>query len=235
MKNKLYSGKQTISILELLSTYRSVLMGVAILWIMFYHAPTIITNPILQLIKNRGFIGVDIFLFVSGYGLYHALLKKESIQTFYKKRFWRIFPAFFIVVTINYILSPHINFTDYLIELTTLGIWFQRPFYAWYISILVLLYALFPFYMTFFLKKPRLITCITILICFIISFIYIWIRPTSSIYLINRIPIFVTGIFFAYLAKNNAKMTTWKNSVRTSIIFLLLSIILKSLLSRKSG
>ena len=75
---------------SLLSKYRTELMGFALLWIAFVHAQMWFRNPILQAFKLTGQGGVDIFLFLSSFGLYYAYQKKEPYFTYLKKRLLRI-------------------------------------------------------------------------------------------------------------------------------------------------
>ena len=61
---------------SLLSRYRSELMGIAMLWVMLFHAYQLnLGNPVWNAAKAAGFGGVDIFLMLSGLGLHHSLAK----------------------------------------------------------------------------------------------------------------------------------------------------------------
>lgn len=80
---------------ELLSKYRTVIMGFAALWILYFHSYALIFKsiPILgeieEFIRKIGFCGVDIFFFLSGIGLTFSI-KKYSIKEFYYKRIKRM-------------------------------------------------------------------------------------------------------------------------------------------------
>lgn len=69
---------------------REVLLGWAMLGVLFYHA-------CLQGIHigrlNIGYMGVDIFLLFSGYGIAKSL-QKNNLKIFYLNRIKRIFPIF---------------------------------------------------------------------------------------------------------------------------------------------
>lgn len=75
----------------LISKYRSALMGVAILLIIIHHLAE--KNTILRI----GYVGVDIFLFVSGLGLVFAWKKLPDIKVFYKRRFLRVYPTWLLI------------------------------------------------------------------------------------------------------------------------------------------
>ena len=59
----------------LLSKHRSAIMGFAIIWIMIAHLKVSFDFIPLQAIKKIGYGGVDIFLFLSGFGLYFSCSK----------------------------------------------------------------------------------------------------------------------------------------------------------------
>ena len=67
-----------------ISAYRSELMGWSILWIMMLHFTFNQIKP-LGFIAQYGFAGVDIFLFVSGFGLFYSLDKDDNLVSFYRK------------------------------------------------------------------------------------------------------------------------------------------------------
>ena len=81
---------------DLISKYRSAIMGFAALWILFFHVcGTVITaeHPIAAWIEARikrfGYGGVDIFFLLSGMGLTYAI-SKSKLYVFYYRRFKRI-------------------------------------------------------------------------------------------------------------------------------------------------
>lgn len=56
-----------------LSSERQAIMGFSILWIMFFHSSCDCSNfPVIAIIKQFGNLGVDIFLLLSGIGLYYS-------------------------------------------------------------------------------------------------------------------------------------------------------------------
>jgi peptidoglycan/LPS O-acetylase OafA/YrhL len=81
---------------DFVSKYRTELMGVAIFWIFFYH--TGVDIPILHGLFSVGWIGVEIFFFVSGFGLCASLQKNPSTGSFYKRRLVRILPTWWLIL-----------------------------------------------------------------------------------------------------------------------------------------
>lgn len=81
MKKILYCLEQAdVKSYKIISTYRTQLMGVAMLWVVLFHATFSINNP-LQGVKAIGYGGVDIFLMLSGMGLYFSYKKIGSSLT----------------------------------------------------------------------------------------------------------------------------------------------------------
>ena len=70
----------------ILSDYRAQIMGFAILWIIVFHGYDVglRTNiRIVDYMASRGSIGVELFLIVSGIGMYYSLSKGYHLKTFY--------------------------------------------------------------------------------------------------------------------------------------------------------
>lgn len=82
------------AITRCLSRYRNELKGFAILWVVFFHARLGLDSGLLYQIKRIGYGGVDIFFFLSGYGLYYSLKKDNDLTHYLKRRAMRILPAY---------------------------------------------------------------------------------------------------------------------------------------------
>lgn len=68
-----------------ISLYRSALMGVATIWIMLLHGYELykyISIPLISTFAKRGNVGVDIFLFLSGFGLWFSLSNDKNLSHF---------------------------------------------------------------------------------------------------------------------------------------------------------
>ena len=75
-------------------------MGFAILWIITFHLwhlegglKSYINIDFFDFFFEKGYLGVDIFFFLSVYGC-ACSYSKNSLKRFYKNRFFRIFPIF---------------------------------------------------------------------------------------------------------------------------------------------
>lgn len=76
--------------LSSISKYRSPIMGMAIIWVVMFHYR--LQAPILSVISNYGYAGVDFFMFLSAFGLYYSMSKNDNVMMFYKKDFCAYFP-----------------------------------------------------------------------------------------------------------------------------------------------
>jgi len=81
--------------LTLFSEYRSVLMGVAIIFIMASHS--------LGRFALNGNIGVEWFLISSAIGQFYSLKKNDEKWSFYKRKIIRVLPAY-LIIAIPYFL-----------------------------------------------------------------------------------------------------------------------------------
>ena len=76
-----------------LSRYRNELKGIAILWVVFFHAQLGLDGFVYQ-IQRIGYGGVDLFFFLSGFGLYHSLEKDADLGRYLKRRGERLLPSY---------------------------------------------------------------------------------------------------------------------------------------------
>jgi len=129
---------------KILSTKRTTIMGTAMLLVVFFHSSIDLSRiPILQLIKQSGDIGVDIFLIASGIGIYFSLLKHQSFVAYISSRIQRILPAYFIINSIwfaawDFILGDP-DFLAFLLDISSLSFWLNGRLTTWYLSSLFLL------------------------------------------------------------------------------------------------
>ena len=155
------------------------LKGLGILTVVFAHfAYMLVTNAdFLFPLSIIAGVGVDLFLFMSGYGLTVGMLKKPlPIFEFYKRRVIKIFIPFWVAIIL--IFAANAIFLDihysvpYMIQ-SLLG-WFptaegfddvNSPF--WYITWMMMFYVLFP--LVFSTKKPWLSAIILAVIATLIG------------------------------------------------------------------
>ena len=137
---------------------RSYFMGVAILWIFIFHFYIWYegTRPWWIYFFSEGQTGVDIFIFLSAYGL-EASYKKNGIKKYFKNRAKRILPVYILFLTTLFVFFtnnvPIISITSQCIgQLTGLSLLHGPDFFStnfefdWFTPALIILYALLPLF-----------------------------------------------------------------------------------------
>lgn len=210
-----------------ISKNRSFIMGIACLWIMLLHCHLKINlYPILAL-SRFGFTQVDIFMFLSGFGLYFSLEKSNDCWKFYQKRFSRILPAYlsFAAVYIIYeVCRGEINLYDALGVITMTSFWQSGSHvFSWFGQAIAMFYLFAPilFLLVLTAKDNKKRTGILIFTSLCISFMFM---RSGLILAISRIPGFLTGMIFAAHGKDNFQNS--KTLKKTAIICALISVVL---------
>lgn len=75
----------------------------AILVMLFHLGESYSGEPFFELFK-RGYAGVDLFFVISGFIIFRTLQPGSSIKTFAAKRFFRIFPPYWVILSL-YVLT----------------------------------------------------------------------------------------------------------------------------------
>lgn len=225
---------------QAISNNRSVIMGIAILWVMLLHLEIRTNITFVDWVLSIGYVGVDIFFFLSGLGLFFSLSRKEnSIKDYYIKRFFRIFPEYWSVLFILFFIEGNYRASDFFhlaIKATTIGYWIHNaPFFLWYISAIVACYIMMPLYMKLWKRYGVVIPCIAILVGMMLILGYALISVVAFnnvnvggplILSISRIPIFIIGTLFGSWLRNGKCI-----KVSNITIYLLGTLFVLSLIS----
>lgn len=132
------------------------MMGLAILFIVMFHQH-FITGPITSFFHSYGHFGVDVFLFLSGFGIYYSLNKQkdnESVKSFYMRRAFRIIPTCLIAFICFYYFWK----TAFPVTYRFSGPNFICGCFGldvWYIRTIVIYYLLSPILFRLITKKNR--------------------------------------------------------------------------------
>ena len=138
-----------------LSRYRSELMGLAMLWVMLFHAYAFRFGVVpLDFIKQAGFAGVDVFILLSAMGLCISLFRRAqeggSLWDFYRRRLVRILPAYWLVVglySLFLITQGRLSWGGMAWNLSAVYYWFHIPqTFNWYVPAILAFYLLSPAY-----------------------------------------------------------------------------------------
>ena len=226
----------TVSPYELLSRYRSSLMGFAALWIFNFHTHSSLlsnTSPFslyLNFPYRIGFCGVDVFILLSGIGCVHSL-RKYSVHKFYMHRAQRILPPY-LIISGFYCYLRNWSISQYFLNFFGINFYRKSIFsFLWFIPAIAQIYLLFPPYFLLVRKAsaPSNVLLITY-ICWFGASVY-WRSGRKDLFCFtNRIPILLVGIYIAVYSDHfQQRMTKMRNSCsiwvagRLSIIFNLLS------------
>ena len=190
-----------------ISLSRGVLFGIATLWIMLFHSGMLNLEPvissqkvfdIINTIKNFGNCGVDIFLILSGLGLYFSYSKNPKTVEFYKRRFVRILPSVMIAIIIYYAIIGNLTLKQYINRIFLLSFFNEKDYNFWYFSLIVVLYLIYPF-IHLSIKKFNLKALLLYLIA-IYTFNTILMNTNNEVYEIyeialTRLPSFFVGVY----------------------------------------
>ena len=198
-----------------ISKHRTFIMGFAALWIWSFHCfEAEFSNGVIAYLKQhivgRGYSGVDVFILLSGFGLYYLFTSKpvtsiKSYVNYIIHRFKRIFITF-IPITMVIAYDRYWSFREFIGRVTTYNM-LTRFYneYSWFALCIVLLYIIAPFvFKGFDSAKNKLVIVVAQMIFIVIADLIIQdiIRYDLNI-LILHIPGFILGFYFGYLEKNN--------------------------------
>ena len=196
---------------RLLSRYRSELMGVAILWVMLFHATDLdFGSPVFHLFRSAGFGGVDIFMVLSAMGLVVSLSRREqSYEDFMGRRVKRILPAYFLVMlpyTLFLFVRGEAKLTTFVMNSLFLNYWTRVPGgFNWYVSAILLFYAFTPFLFRFLKQSAHRVafvagvSALDLLLCQILLHEGYWFYTD----LFFRVPVFLLGLLMGFFLVEN--------------------------------
>lgn len=210
---------------EILSKYRNFIMGIATITILMFH---ILNNSIVfngrlvsfprYIFKVIGSSGVDIFLILSGIGLYYYFKKNNNLKKFYLKRYSRILIPYVIICSLAYIIRNIFFFDQGVINIIKdfffISFFTRGSVWFWYIFALIVLYGIFPYIYNYFDSSKddnTLFSRYIGLITFLLVSVYL-LRIEVPFYYNNiqifllRIPAFVTGVYLGNLSYNKKEM-----------------------------
>ena len=205
--------------LSLISDYRAQLMGLATLGIIICHCPAnnVLMPKVLEYTMFTGKIGVALFFFLSGFGLFYSLSKNtNSIVSWYKKRYLRLlvpyllfclFPGF-----VEAIIDPNTDWLYYFAKLTFLSYWKNHDC-PWFLAVLIPLYAISPFIYRLIIRGNGKVTNWLLLFA---PFTLLPLLQTGNVVLdticydMTNGVAFMAGMIIAYYAQQTKAISFWK-------------------------
>ena len=220
MGKKITAPKKSGFSLSALSSTRDLLFGLATLMVVLFHsyvsfqtampkAPVL--GGILDLIRNQGNKGVDMFLFMSGMGLYYSMYKNPPLKDFYKKRATRILPAVFIVSAMWFAYKSPDSLSTYLSNVFFVSFFTKGVRYFWYFILMIFLYAVYPLIHKLY-KKTGLLGMICSVVV-VIAANYLLMKTAPTFYArteiaLTRIPVFLLGAWAGKFVKEGKTISS---------------------------
>lgn len=198
-----------------LSRFRAEHMGLAMIFIVLFHVGLPRTDMFFGL-RRMGNIGVDVFMFLSGIGLWYSWMKEQSRPAgfvrrwveFYWRRLKRVYPAWLLIASLYYVprflkhethtMAQWIDlFGDVLINW---GFWQHDELTFWYVPAIMMLYVFAPPYMEMIRRWPvyRWMVVLPLMWCVIMQYVTPVHQAVGHIEIFwSRVPIFLLGINIA--------------------------------------
>lgn len=192
--------------------YRSVWMGVAMIWIVMFHIPMNLPGEPLRFFRQLGYGGVDMCLFASGVGCYYSLAKDPDAGRFCSRRLWRLGPVYLIFMLFwlpwQYVKGvasiPNVLGNLFGIQyLTDLDNEFN-----WYVSAILVIYVLAP-YLKSVIDGSKTRGRLLFLALLLVLTIPFWMSGTYII-VVTRIPVFYAGMLFAAGSMEERCVRPWE-------------------------
>lgn len=163
--------------LNLISKFRSELMGLSALGIIACHASpngVYLPSPLYQ-IAAFGQLGVIVFFLLSGLGMSYSLDKhKGSMWLWYAKRFKRLFIPYTMLALPFFVYRTYAtggSFIDFILSFSTMDYWIRPTNEVWFIAILIPFYIITPPLQCACVKNKSNILISLLLICIIITMV----------------------------------------------------------------
>lgn len=193
--------------------------GLAILTVIFCHVGYFLVsdNRFLFPLSTMAGVGVNLFLFLSGYGqIFSATKRQYTILQFYKNNLLKLFVPFWITLGSFFVLDYFVlhkfygwtymaqNFIGYFPK-ADLYVDVNSPF--WYFTFILLYYLVFP--LVFIRRAPWL----SAIIIYYLGILFIKINPAQLAGVIGLYKVHITafplGMLVGYLFLNFNKIKVW--------------------------
>lgn len=200
--------------------YRTIWMGLAILWVIFFHADILVTNRAINAIKTFGYGGVDIFIFASGIGCYHSYFRDSSPLDFLRRRLLRLGPSYIPFIIVWIILGLYSNNLDISSSIGNLfaiqGFTSNGHDFNWYLTGMIICYLLTP-YIASYIKANSNSKAFLLVLFLVVLSIAFW-KDSRLIISMSRVPLFVIGMI---VEKNADQKISKKELLIGGVCFLL--------------
>ena len=198
-----------------ISRFRAEQMGAAMLFVILFHVALDRGDPFYGL-RRCGNVGVDIFLFLSGVGLWFSWVKTPDVLRFYRRRLLRIVPTWIVVATAFY-LPDYLGarrFSHSIVDLIgditiNWGFWLHDELTFWYVPAIMALYLAAPWYMRLVQNRPvyRWLPLLMVIWCVMVQWVLPIHHAVGHIEIFwSRVPIFFIGINFGEMVRTRRQL-----------------------------
>lgn len=206
------------------SKHRQFLMGLSAVLIMLFHFSAnykLPDNPVINLLYDCN-VGVEIFLLMSGIGLYFSFNNKQvDFKHYYIKRILNVYLVFLIInlptVIVWDFVVHHNSFGQFFLDWFSFSNWTGKSHLGWYVSFAMMLYLIYPliFKALKWAQKKKLDLILTVI------FIVVWIAGSFLLrkyaehifniteLAVTRVPIFLIGCYLGQFVYEK-KTVTWR-------------------------
>ena len=200
-----------------ISRFRAEQMGAAMLFVILFHVALDRGDPFYGL-RRCGNVGVDIFLFLSGVGLWFSWVKTPDVLRFYRRRLLRIVPIWIVVATAFY-LPDYLGarrFSRSLVDLIgditiNWDFWLHDELTFWYVPAIMALYLVAPWYMRLVQSRPvyRWLPLLMVIWCVMVQWVLPIHHAVGHIEIFwSRVPIFFIGINFGEMVRTRRQLSS---------------------------
>lgn len=200
-----------------ISRFRAEQMGAAMLFVILFHVALDRGDPFYGL-RRCGNVGVDIFLFLSGVGLWFSWVKTPDVLRFYRRRLLRIVPTWIVVATAFY-LSDYLGarrFSHSIVDLIgditiNWDFWLHDELTFWYVPAIMALYLVAPWYMRLVQSRPvyRWLPLLMVIWCVMVQWVLPIHHAVGHIEIFwSRVPIFFIGINFGEMVRTRRQLSS---------------------------
>ena len=209
-----------------ISEARNVIFGIVTLWIGLFHCFKLtmscytgnrFVNDVFNAVKGTGNTGVDVFLLLSGIGLYFSFSKDSRVSVFLKKRFKRVLPTALLIAVIFFSLlyvfgKQDTDFFHYLSRITFTYFFWTGERVFWFVSLILVMYLLFPL-MYKAIERFRWRGAVAMILGVLaINFLLMAVVPyyySMTEIALCRIPIFIFGIWMGKFVMEKREISFW--------------------------
>lgn len=200
-----------------ISRFRAEQMGAAMLFVILFHVALDRGDPFYGL-RRCGNVGVDIFLFLSGVGLWFSWVKTPDVLRFYRRRLLRIVPTWIVVATAFY-LPDYLGarrFSHSIVDLIgditiNWDFWLHDELTFWYVPAIMALYLVAPWYMRLVQSRPvyQWLPLLMVIWCVMVQWVLPIHHAVGHIEIFwSRVPIFFIGINFGEMVRTRRQLSS---------------------------